>query len=316
MMYKDTFKLLLSNFHLVWKILAYVFISTLCVIGLAYACSLPILKVLEAEGVVGQFTSLFVDFSKSFNIYELLSNAVSLIENFFNVIANNIANLWLYIVLFLFIIIVIRAFLGGFYKFAATNVLYYYLSSNIKFSFTSSLLSYFKMNLKYQLASLVVQLPIDVLFVAVFYYALKWLVTSEGLLLLAPICIIILAILLLSVKITFFSGWLPAMVVFDCGVWEGLKKGVKAVFRRFYRSFSTAVLIMFTLIVLNVVCAVCTFGASIIVTIPLNFLVVLIYNMVVFYSSQGMRYYVDTEHVVTPKKLEETDGIGSLKFLI
>lgn len=316
MMYKDTFKLILSNFHLVWKILTYIVFSTLCIIGLAYACSLPILKVLEAEGVLVQFKDLFINFSKSFNVYELLYNSVTFIENFFEVIVQNISTLWLYIVLFLFIIVILRAFLSGFYKFASTNVLYYYLSSNIKIGFTSSLFTCFKTNLKYQLASLVVQLPINVLFLTLFYFSIKWLITSEGLLILAPIFIIILAILLFSVNITFFSGWLPAIVVFDCGVWKGLKKGVIAVFRRFYRSFSTAVLLMFSLLVLNVICAICTFGASLIVTIPLSMLSILIYNMVVFYSSQGMRYYVDSETVVTPKRLEETDGKRSLKYLI
>ena len=46
MMYKNTFKLVLSNFHLVWKILAYMVIAGLVLLGLSYACSLPILKVL------------------------------------------------------------------------------------------------------------------------------------------------------------------------------------------------------------------------------------------------------------------------------
>ncbi len=316
MMYKNIFKLVLSNFHLVWKILAYMVLTTLCVIGLAYACSLPILKVLIEQGFSTQFKDLFINFSRSFNIYEFLYNSVVLVENFFEIISANISELWLYIALFLFIIIIVRSFLSGFYKFASINVVYYYMGSNIKYGFSHSLVACFKTNLKYQLCSLLTILPINALFIVAMYYLIKWLVLSEGLLLLAPISIILVAILLYSLKITFFSGWIPAIVVFDCGVWEGLKRGVKAVFRRFYRSFSTAVLTIFTIIILNVVAAACTFGASIIVTLPLSALIILIYNMVMFYLSQGMRFYVDSEQVVTPKRLEETDGLGGLKYII
>ena len=316
MTYKNIFKLVLSNFHLVWKILAYMVLTTLCVIGLAYACSLPILKVLIDQGFSEQFKELFINFSRTFNIYEFLYNSVVLIENFFKIIAANISNLWLYIALFLFIIIVVRSFLAGFYKFASINVLYYYLGSNIKFGFTNSLFACFKTNLKYQLCSLVTILPINALFLTSMYFLIKWLVLSEGLILLAPISIILFAVLLYSFKVAFFSGWIPAIVVFDCGVWEGLGRGVKAVFRRFYHSFSTAIFTIFTIIILNVVAAVCTFGASIIVTIPLSALIILVYKVVMFYQSQGMRFYVDSEQVVTPKRLEETDGLGELKYII
>ena len=213
-------------------------------------------------------------------------------------------------------IVVFCVFLAGFYKFASINVLYYYLGSNIKFGFTNSLFACFKTNLKYQLCSLVTILPINALFLTSMYFLIKWLVLSEGLILLAPISIILFAVLLYSFKVTFLSGWIPAIVVFDCGVWEGLCRGVKAVFRRFYHSFSTALFTLFTIIIINVVAAVCTFGASIIVTIPLSALIILVYKVVMFYQSQGMRFYVDSEQVVTPKRLEETDGLGELKYII
>ena len=316
MMYKNTFKLVLSNFHLVWKILAYMVIAGLVLLGLCYACSLPILKVLIEQGFSKKFIDLFGDFSRSFNIYQLFGNGVNLIDEFIEIILLNISNLWLYIVLFLFILVIGRAFLYGFYLFAATNVLYFYMGSNIKYGFTHSLFSTLKTNIKYQLCSLITILPIDCLFMVGLYFLLRFFVLSEGLLILAPVALFFVAILLFSFKITFFSGWLPAIMVFECGVWQGLKKGVKAVFRRFYRNFSTSVFVILTIIIINVICAVCTFGASIFVTIPLSSVVIVVYNMVMFYTSQGMRFYVDNEQVVTPKRLEETDGLGGLKYII
>ena len=35
-----------------------------------------------------------------------------------------------------------------------------------------------------------------------------------------------------------------------------------------------------------------------------------------FFGSQGMRFCVDSETIVTPKKLEETDSVRKLKLVI
>lgn len=316
MMYKNTFKLVISNFNLVWKILAYIVLSSIFVVGLAYACSLPIIKLLESEGMLVTTIGIFKKFGSDFNVYGLLVNIVGLIEDFCTLIAANISKLWVYIVLFLFIVIVVRAFLSGIYKFATTNALYNSLSSNIKIGFTTSLFSSIRINLKYQLASLLVQLPLDVLLFTLFFYLARWVITTEGLLIIAPITLIIVLMLLFAFKIVLFSGWIPAIIAFDCGVWKGLKLGIKAVFRRFYRTFSTVILILLTLLVVNFVCALCTFGASFIITIPLTLFTILVFNMTMFYSSQGMRFYVDSDTVVTPKRLEETDAISALKYII
>ena len=149
MMYKNTFKLIFSNFNLVWKILAYLIISSLCVIGLIYACSLPIVNVLEDKGVLPGIANLFTEFGVDFNVYKLLVDVVNTIETFCDVIVENISNLWIYVTLLLVIIVFVRPLICGFYKFATCNELYFYMSSNIKMGFTTSLFSTFKTNLKF-----------------------------------------------------------------------------------------------------------------------------------------------------------------------
>lgn len=38
--------------------------------------------------------------------------------------------------------------------------------------------------------------------------------------------------------------------------------------------------------------------------------------MVAFFSSQGMRFYVDGDTILSPKKLEEVDKIEDAKYLL
>lgn len=316
MMYKNTFKLIFSNFSLVWKILAYLIISFLCVVGLIYACSLPMVNILQEKGVLPGIADLFNEFGTDFNVYKLLVAVVNTIESFCMIIVENISNLWIYVTLLMVIIVFVRPLICGFYKFATCNELYYYMSSNIKMGFTTSLFSTFKTNLKFQLCSILVNFPIDLGLIAFFYFVAKWLISSSGLLLIAPILLIALWCLLLALKVTLFAGWMPAIVAFDCRIWEGFKRGVKVVLRRFARTFSASILILMTLFVVNVVCSFSTFGAALVVTFPLSLVALLIFDMVVFYSSQGMRFYVDNINVVTPQKMEETDVLSNLKYII
>ena len=221
MMYKNTIKLILTNFNLVWKILAYLILSSLCVLGLVYACSLPIVNVLKANDVFINISVMFSEFGSSLNIYQLIVGAVVTIETFLDVIVSNISNLWVYVTLLLVIIAFVRPFLCGIYKFAACNELYNYMSSNIKMGFTTSLFSCFGKNIKYMLCSIALQFPIDLGLIAIFYLVAKWLIASSGLIIIAPIILIALWCLLVALKVTIFAGWIPAIVTFDCGVWQG-----------------------------------------------------------------------------------------------
>lgn len=316
MMYKNTLKLTISNFHLVWKTLLYQIFVALITLGLAFACSLPIVSIIKDAGVFDLISNLFKDFSNGFNIYLLLSNLILAIETVFKIIALNIKTLLLYIVLFLLIIIVVRTILYGMGNFAATGVLYNYLSSNIKASFVATFSTNFFKNLKYQFAYVLVELPVDLAILYCAFLLVKWMLSLNGLILLAPIALIIILVLLVALKHTLFCAWVPALIIFNSSVFGALKRGIKAVFRRFYRSYSTCILILATMLILNVGCALCSFGASLILTVPTSILAVNVFGMVVFYSSQGMRFYVDSENIVATKKLEETDAFSHLKFII
>ncbi len=316
MMYKNTCKLIFSNFHLVWKTLLYQIFASLVCVGLMFACSLPIVNVIKSNGVFSLISNSFNDFSNTFNIYKLFSDLILAVETFFNVILANISTLWLYIILLLFILIIVRTVISNYSHFATTNVLYNYLSCNIKVSYTANLTQNFWKNLKFQISYLFIQLPIDILIIYCAYVLFKWLLSVSGLILIAPIILIMLLVLVYSFKITLFSGWLPALIVFECSIFKALKRGFKAVFRRFYRSYSTVVALLATIIVFNVGCALCTFGASLFLTLPISSLAILIFNMVMFYCSQGMRFYVDNDNIVTTLKLEQTDAISMQKYII
>ena len=87
---------------------------------------------------------------------------------------------------------------------------------------------------------------------------------------------------------------------------------MRAVLRRGARVFSTSFVIFLLAIVLSMVIGV----YAIIIILPLISPLIHIFEMVMFFSSQGMRFYVDNDTILSPKRLEEVDRIEDAKFIL
>ena len=155
-------------------------------------------------------------------------------------------------------------------------------------------------------------LPFNILIVLAFVYTLRLVTLASWVVYIMPLLLVSIVVILSALKKTIFSGWSPAIVVYDCNMFKGFKKGVKAVSRRFLKVFSTALMIM--LISIAVTYLFGTFVFPIIFPLFVSFFYV--FEMVMFYGSQGMRYYVDLDTILSPKRLEESDSFKKVKYLI
>lgn len=316
MMYKNSSRILFSNFNLVWKTLLYFILTMLVSLGLAYATALPILNVLSKEGVFSSIKTAFSSFFTKFDFSKLFSDFAEIINHSLEVITKNASSLVIYVILFVMVILFVRKFLTGFSRLANSNCLYHSMSSNIKYGFSSSLITNLSTNIKMQFASILIELPFDILIIAISFGVLKLFEIGSVMAIVAPILAIFSFLILKSLKLTIFSGWIPAVTVFNCGVFKGLKKGCIATNRRFLKVFSTSVAISLSILFINFFFGVFTFGIGFIITIPLSFVFIDIFKMVMFFGSQGMRFYTDANNVVVPKRLEETEKLKNIKFMV
>ena len=102
------------------------------------------------------------------------------------------------------------------------------------------------------------------------------------------------------------------MIVYDVNVFKAFGIGQRAILRRGARVFSTAFVIYLLAIVLSLILGV----YAIIIILPIALPFSHIFEMTAFFSSQGMRFYVDLDTILTPKKLEEVDKIEKAKFIL
>lgn len=312
MMFRNSVKLLFSNFATVWKLLLYYLIITLIGVGLVAPVFSSVVEVFRSHN----FFEVLVDLLTTFN---LGTNILSIFASFGTVISTLVAcildyfviHTWLAVYL-TFLFVVLLPFLYELGGIAAGEILYGYMSSQAKVNFTGRIFSSVRKSFKYILAKLLIATPINILIFFLIYKVFALTALGGTIKFAVPLIITVVLCLLFTLRLVLFSGWLPALIVNDAGVWSAFARGLKAVGRRFFRTFST----MLVFVLLNI-CIDVLFGSiAFLLLVPLGVYFVYIIDFVMFYGSQGMRYYVDADTIISPKRLEEVDKFKRCKDII
>lgn len=313
MMFKNSIKLLLANFSSVWKLLVYKLIVVLIVVGLFWL-TIPALSGLqnidELTDSITSFLSTFGFGSTQVGVLDSLYANMLTLSNVIFELVNTTPLLFLYI---LFLFTVLLPFLWHFSDIAIGESLYGFMSSQTKYGFVGSMIRKLGVSVSYSILFTLAVLPFNLIMLGGFIGILNLTVIGGLLTYFLPFLVFLLFLIVGSLKITFLSGWMPGIVVFSCNAIIGFNKGIVALFRRFFRVWSTAIIFMFILlaIVMFLGCY------SLIILIPVASLFVSIFNMVMFFGSQGMRFYVDLDsNIVSPKRLEQTDKINKVKYVL
>ena len=316
MIYKNSLKILISNFDIVWKTILYYIFVFFVMGGMVYLCVNPIYKLLEQSGFVENITTVYADFLTNLNFTQLLLTINDLILQFVSILTENLSSVWINFVGLGFVFIFLKTYLSNLTIMPSCNALHYYMGSMNKHSYVLSFKETFGKNLKAQLAYFIVSLPLKILYAFLFVLSLRLFNISFVMSILSVFLIAIGFCILLGFKYTLFAGWIPTMVVMNYGVFKALKVSVKNSFRIFPRVFSNAIGIVITLVLSNFVIGIFTFMAGLIITIPFSYLLISSFGMVVTFEAQGMRYYVDVYNVITPKKKEISDKLNSMKYIV
>lgn len=312
MMLGYTFKLLLSNFSNVWKMLLYRIICLLCVLGLTTVVFWPIINTLIRENFFVNVQSTFEGFLFNLNIENLFVNVDSVIKNFCEIISKN--GYVLQAVLCGVMFIILFVFLEGYGKFAMTESINGYMSSLTKYSFVNSYVANFGKATLHNLISLITIVPINlVIWIGTYLFASN-LYSKIGVF--AIVLAFFIATILLALKNTAFSGWRTASIVHNATTFGSLKKGFVSIKKRFFRGLSNYLLLVIIAVVLNVLALTLTAAVGLFITMPLVSLMFAIANQVNYYEAMGMRFYIDSDRIISPKKLEQQDSFAKVKHLI
>jgi len=299
MSYRNSIKLLISNFSIVWKQLLYTLIISLICFSLTYVVSIPVFNLLKAEGVLGEIAEIFE------TIYTAPSEIVNAFKNAFthlsSVLDANISS----VIWSLFGAIVFGYLLFSILKYISyynvTSVMHMKMTSFAEVGYTRSLISNFLPSLRFALSRIVYEIPFVVLKILILMLYLTNLTSMLWVILGLCVCMIIL-ILISSIEISIFAGHASAMVEKggDISAFKAFFVGNKFIFKKYDRVFSNSLVVYLTLILINVFLGLFTVGAGLIISVPATLVFKSIFSLAVFYGCHGDRYYLAENTIVNP----------------
>jgi len=316
MIYKNSIKILFSNFNIVWKSLLYYICLTVVSIALIIMTLNPIYQLLNNAGFVNKIVEVYTDFLSSLDLNELISTIEHLLERFTVIMNENLPQFWFAFISIAVIIFIFGTICSNLTIMPACNSLHYYMGSMNKHGFYSSFSETFGKNLKVQILYFFVSLPIKIVNIFLVYLSFKFFSSFWYLSVLFGFLMFFEILLLQAFKFTLFSSLVPTMVVLNYGFFKALKVSVRNSFRNFGRVFSSSIGIIITIIFVNVFLGLFTFLSGLLISVPASYLLYSSFGMVVTYECQGMRYYVDVYNVITPHKRELTDKLSNMKHIV
>ena len=308
MMFKNSLKLFCSNFDKVWKYLLY----TIIVLGVTIGLMMPYLDVLKDVVSANWTDELLNQIPSTGLLYG--SDVAALFGAIWDFILSCVVMLFsTYIgagIYFAFLLLFFLPFLMNIGKYAVNEMLYRYMSSQTKMGFCHALVVTIGKSAVYSVFKTLYSLILKIAFAALFYA-----IASVGTGLFSyflPVVVILSFSFVGALLQSFVSGWAPASVVCGFNIFKSFGIGISSVFRRYARVLSTAFILNMIFIFL-----VMGFGlVSAVILIPLYLGLNNMFEMVMFFGGQGMRYYIDGDTFLTPKKLEQMDNIQKTKYLL
>lgn len=308
---KNSIKLSFANFSLFWKIVVY----KLIVLALVVLFMLPVGNALISTFKSVNFFSELLNFCTN-SVFSNIPQFFVGINNLFAIFIQGIValiNSHLFVFIYIcFIITIVLPFLSKLSDIPATESLYGYMTSLTKYNFVSLYIRNLGKSCVYSITKTLLQIPVWAIIVVGLYYILNLTTIGGGFLIAVPILVFVYLVLAVSIYQSFLSFWVPSIVTFNNKTVKSLNKGFVLACKDYAKILSNFVVVVVVALALFILFG----GFGLFIILPLWLFFVYIINMVGFFTNQGMRYYIDLETIITPKKLEETEQIAKIKDIL
>lgn len=298
MSYKNSIKLLSSNFVYVWKQLAYTLICFAISIGLSLLIAMPTIELLKSQGWVDSLTNVVraVYVSPS----ELIDALKSVVVNLFDILVGGFKTHWFSYVGFIITSVFLPAYLMGLGHYTVCFMTMNKASSLTDVGFTNSLFSNLNKASAYSFAKLLIDFVFFIFGVLLFCLFLKFADTFVLTMVLGFIFIVLL-VALSALKLCFIANFAPLMIEENKNSVKALRLSFKRGGQTFGRTFSNCIIAVITIIALNTFFGVFTIGVGLFLTIPTCQVFVSIFMDINYFTTSGKRYYLSENLIVEPK---------------
>ena len=319
MRFRNAIRLVTDNFSNVYKLLLFRLVTGILFFSLAFVIINRGLHVIfesaEAQNIALLIREFFQAIATGRPEFEALAdyrdNIITAIGEFFVMVGTNVGSI-VGAFIGVCVIYLIARLLNGTATFAVGGILNDKMESYSRPTFASAYFRYLGKSILYQLIYVPCSFIYDVVCLVAcwfFFFYTPSLLPSWGLLtVMGGLALAITAyILLLSLKLTFISAWIPAIVTDGKTVKEAAALSFKAL-KGFGGRLSSFVITLFLILAVNVIFGLSTFGSMLFLTIPASSFMILCLQFVYYYEDTGKKYFLSFRKISGADGLPESMG--------
>ena len=316
MIFKNAFHLLVDNFKLNYKMLLYKLVVAVVTLALGAALLYPTLNALvtstpfrDLMDLLGSFFKAIVSGNTEFlsTFSDTLQAKMSALLAY---LQENTPNVVLFFV-FLAVVMLVGRFLDGIGNFVFGCLLDDRMSSYADTRFCGSYVSNLGKAALWQVIYVPVTFVYDMLMIAICYIFFLVMLSIISVAIIASFAALMLSVTLIlasqAVKLTLLNDIAPALVSDKMRLRAAIKKSCKYDKKRFGGLFSTYFITCVLILCINVLCGLASFGAALLITGPMSYLMLTSIQYVSYYSHNKKKYFLAEDNIVLPKgeKTEE-----------
>ena len=291
---KNSLKIFASKFSMVYSILLYLVIATVVLASVSVFALIPVYRFLEAEGVTAKAGDVITKFVINGYNSELFEQTVECLEKIDEVMRTRSDLVVLTALYFTLFIGVFCRLVYGMLELPMLKKIKGAMSDNADYGFIGLYVSCFGKSFVFSLCKIMLKILADAIVLFGVLLLSEVLMFSSAKVFIPFIdCIILVAYFTFSHCIT--ACWGASVATDGRSLFGSLKLSWKMFFSDSARVYGTFVITAFLLLGINFFIARYTFGAGIIISLPVSIYLVYIFDMTYFYTKRGYRYYVSGE---------------------
>ena len=311
MLFKNAFQLLVDNFKLNYKLLLYKALVAIVTVALAAALLYAPLRGLFISKPMEDLLTLFGEFFRAITsgdveflgtFAEQLQAAISALLNH---LQQNVSNIVLFFTGLIAVMLISR-FLDGIGNYTFGCLIDSRLSSYASEPFAVTCIANLGRSALWQVIYVPVTFIYDILSLALCYLVFLILLSVITVAFLASVSALLFYVSLLfaaqEVKLTIFNDVVPSLVTEKMRLRDALKNGFRFTKKKFGSLFSTYLVTAVLILCVNVQFALASFGAALLITIPMSYLMLICIQFVSYYHFGKKKYFLAEDVIVLPKE--------------
>lgn len=288
---KNALKIFATKFSTVYTILLYLVVMVVIIASASVFAIIPLYRFLEEEGVSEKISEIVTQFVINGYNYETMQKTIDCISLLKQSLAARVDIIVLALLYAFLVLGVLCRFIAGMLELSVLKKLQGAMSDNANYGFVGMFVSTFADSVLYSIIKVIVKFAADIAVFAIVYFVSAYLYNTIAWILVPfAACFILVAYYAFKAGLT--ACWGASIAVDGRSIFGAFKYSVKTFFSDFPRLYGTYVVMLFLLVGINFFIGRYTFGAGIVISLPISIFTVYVFNMTYFYEKRGYRYYV------------------------